>query len=315
VSTLHVGPLGEDDLATADRIMRLAFGTFLGMAEPESFMGDAGYVHTRWRADPSAAFGAWLDGQLVGSNFATSWGSFGFFGPLTVHPSHWNSGIGSRLVEAVMEVFDRWNLTHAGLFTFANSAKHVWLYQKFGFWPRFLTAVMAKPVNKEGGGTAALECYSTVPPPARTECLAACRSVTGASYAGLDLQREIRAVEEQGLGDTVLLRDGACVVGLAVCHTGPHTEAGSGICYIKAGAVLPGPGAAIRFSQLLDACESLAGTRGLHTVHAGVNLGRHEAYRVLLSRGYRTTLQGVAMERPNRSAFTHEGVYVIDDWR
>lgn len=315
MSTLRVGPLGEDDLAGADHIMRLAFGTFLGMAKPESFMGDAGYVHTRWRADPTAAFGAWLDGELVGSNFATSWGSFGFFGPLTVHPSHWNRGIGSRLVEAVMEVFDRWELTHAGLFTFAHSAKHVWLYQKFGFWPRFLTAVMTKPVDASAAGTVAFECYSTVPAPARSECLAACRSVTGAAYAGLDLQGEIHAVDEQGLGDTVLLRDGAGVVGLAVCHTGPHTEAGSGICYIKAGAVLPGSGAATRFTQLLQACESLAAARGLNTMHAGVNLGRHEAYRLLLSRGYRTTLQGVAMERPNRSAFTHEGVYVIDDWR
>lgn len=48
---------------------------------------------------------------------------------------------------------------------------------------------------------------------------------------------------------------------------------------------------------------------------AGVNLGRHEAYRALLDRGYRTILQGVAMERANRSAYNREGVYLIDDWR
>jgi hypothetical protein len=42
--------------------MRLAFGTFLGMPEPTSFMGDASYVRARWRADPTAAFGAEVGG-------------------------------------------------------------------------------------------------------------------------------------------------------------------------------------------------------------------------------------------------------------
>src|SRR5215207_3466851 len=81
-----VRPLRDEDLPTADHIMRLAFGTFLGLPDPLAFMGDADYVRTRWRADPAAAFAAELDGALVGSNFAANWGSFGFFGPLTVHP-------------------------------------------------------------------------------------------------------------------------------------------------------------------------------------------------------------------------------------
>jgi hypothetical protein len=45
-----------------------------------------------------------------------------------------------------MECFRTWGVQHAGLFTFAHSPKHITLYQKFGFWPRFLTAVMPKPV-------------------------------------------------------------------------------------------------------------------------------------------------------------------------
>jgi hypothetical protein len=36
----------------------------------------------------------------VGSNFATCWGSVGFFGPLTTRPDLWESGIGQRLVAA-----------------------------------------------------------------------------------------------------------------------------------------------------------------------------------------------------------------------
>ena len=96
---VSVRPLREDDLSEADRIMRLAFGTFFELPDPMTFMGDAGYVRTRWLAAPDAAFGAEVDGKLVGSNFATNWGSVGFFGPLTVEPDLWNKGIGSRLMD------------------------------------------------------------------------------------------------------------------------------------------------------------------------------------------------------------------------
>lgn len=41
----------------------------------------------------------------------------------------------------------------------------------------------------------------------------------------------------------------------------------------------------------------------------------HEAYRILLARGFRTTLQGVAMHRPNAAAYSKPDLFVIDDWR
>ena len=83
---VRVRPLIDGDLDEADRIFRVAFGTFLGAPEPEGFFGDADYVRTRWRADPGAALAAELDGGLAGSNFAANWGSVGFFGPLTIAP-------------------------------------------------------------------------------------------------------------------------------------------------------------------------------------------------------------------------------------
>ena len=79
-------PLTEPDLPLADRIFRLAFGTFNGLQDPLRFGGDLDKIRTRWLADPGAAFGAEVDGALVGSNFVTHWGSVGYFGPLTVRP-------------------------------------------------------------------------------------------------------------------------------------------------------------------------------------------------------------------------------------
>ena len=62
-------PLREGDSSTADHIMRLAFGTFLGRPARASFTGDAGHVPTRWRADPDAAFAAEINDEVVGSHF------------------------------------------------------------------------------------------------------------------------------------------------------------------------------------------------------------------------------------------------------
>jgi GNAT superfamily N-acetyltransferase len=294
--------------------MRLAFGTFIGLPEPTAFMGDADYVRTRWRADPNAAFVAEVGGELIGSNFATNWGSVGFFGPLTIRPDFWDQGVGKRLMEPVMELFDKWATRHAGLFTFAHSQKHVGLYQKFGFWPRFLTAIMSKPIEQIERASRWTR-FSEVPTSERDGVLSACREVTNAIYEGLDVEREIRAAAAQELGDTILLWDDSRLVALAVCHTGPGTEAGSGVCYIKFGAARPGPTAEQNFSRLLDACEEWASARNVSRLVAGVNTARHEAYQEMLARGFSTDLQGVVMSRPDEAGYNRPGVYLIDDWR
>ena len=68
-----VRPLQENDLPPADRIFRQAFGTFLGLPDPTQFCASADYVRSRWLADPEAAFAAELNGEIVGSNFASNW--------------------------------------------------------------------------------------------------------------------------------------------------------------------------------------------------------------------------------------------------
>ena len=313
-SDITVRPLQETELAAADRIMRLAFGTFIGLPDPMMFMGDADYVRSRWLADPDSAFAAEVAGEVIGSNFATNWGSVGFFGPLTIRPDFWDRGVGKRLMEPIVELFDRWGTTHAGLFTFPHSQKHVGLYQRFGFWPRFLTAIMSKPVEQTQSSSRWTR-FSDVPGADRDGVLSACREVTDAIYEGLDVANEIRAVAAQNLGDTVLLWDDSTLVGLAVCHIGPGTEAGSDVCYVKFGAARPADNAEQHFSDLLDACEELASAQGVSRLRAGVNTARHEAYRHMLARKFRTDIQGVVMSRPNEAGYNRPDVYLLDDWR
>jgi GNAT superfamily N-acetyltransferase len=306
---ISIRNLKETELHEADRIMRLAFGTFLGLPDPMTFMGDAAYVQPRWLTDPSAAFAAEFDGTLVGSSFAANWGNFGYFGPLTVHPEQWDRGIAKRLMETMVGCFDRWGTRTAGLFTFAHSQKHVGLYQKFGFWPQYLTAIMSK--RPAGRPHASWNALSQLPLKDHESVLRSCRDLTDSIYEGLDVRREIVSVRDQNLGDTLLVWSNSSLDGFAVCHFGRGTEAGSGRCYVKFAAAR----SEAALDTTLDACETLAATKNLSTIIAGVNTSRHEAYRHLITRGFRTDYQGVAMQRPNDRGFNRPSVYVIDDWR
>lgn len=317
--SIEVQLMRQSDILEADRIMRLAFGTFLGLPDPLSFMGDAGYVKTRYIANPSAALVAEVNGKLAGSNFAMNWGSVGIFGPLTIHPDLWNMGVAKRLLEKTMELFDRWKIKHAGLFTFAQSIKHIHLYQNFGFWPRFLTSVMSKTVgqtHEPEQSSYHWSRFSELNSDAKKRASEECMDLTNQIYNGLSLETEIYSVEKQRLGDTILIReDNGSLNAMAICHCGPGTEAGSGTCYVKFGAVRPSQDSSRYFDHLLAVCELFAKSQQLSRVTAGVNLGRHNAYRKMIEHHFRTDLQGVAMHKPNEAGYNTEDAYVIDDWR
>lgn len=304
----------QSDLPKADRVFRLAFGSFIGLPDPSQFSGDASFIQHRWQTEPTGGFAATKDGEIIGSNLATRWGSVGFFGPLSVHPDFWNQGIAQRLIEPIIERFTQWNIQQAGLFTFPNSPKHHALYQKFGFWPRFLTAIMAKSVQQPEAVMQGMK-YSQLSEDKRSEFLRASFELTNGIYEGLDLSREILAVDTQKLGDTVGFWDEKGLAGFAVCHSGAGTEAGSNTCYVKFGVVRSGKDAGQRFEQLLDLCETLSATQGMSRLLAGVNTSRQEAYRCLIARGFRTEITGVAMHRPNQPAYNRPDIFALDDWR
>jgi GNAT superfamily N-acetyltransferase len=310
-----IRPLTERDLPAAQRIFRLAFGTFLGVPDPSTFWADRDYVYGRFGAEHVASFAAELDGELVGSNFVTQWGSVGFFGPLTLRPDRQGAGIGKALVEAVSAQLDDWGVRHAGLFTFAQSPLHLALYQKCGFHARFLTAIMLAPAQP-GGTDIRWSRYSELAGTDRRAAELACRELTETLYEGLDLGAEIRTATARSLGDTLLLWDGAGhLAGFALCHWGPASEAGEGCCFVKFAAMRPGPAAGDHFARLLDVCGTLAVSAGVPNVLAGVNLAREEAYRYMVARGFRTEIQGVTMHRPNDWGYSRPGLYILDDWR
>jgi len=313
--SIKVGPLKQSELPEAENIMRLAFGTFLGLPNPLDFGDDRNFLVPRFHSPNVKAIAARDNGRLIGSNIVTRWGSFGFFGPLTVLPGYWDGGVAKRLMEATIKIFDRWGVRHAGLYTFAHSPKHMALYQKFGFWPRYLTTIMTW--TSEASSTTLAEppaLLSALPKRERDQAIQACAKLTHGIDKGLDLTDEIRAALAQRTGDVVLAYSRGTLDAFAVCLHGAGSEGGQKICYVKFGAARSGKGAAQRFDKLLQACEAFAASRGV-TLEAGTNLAREHAYRTMRSRGYGVTIQGVAMQRPNISGFNHAEAYVIDDWR
>jgi GNAT superfamily N-acetyltransferase len=316
--TITVGPLKRSEVAEADRIVRVAFGTFLGLPNPADFMGDRSFLVSRWHSPHVAVIAAREDGRLIGSNVVTRWGSFGFFGPLTVLPEYWNRGVAQQLLAATMKTFSGWGLRRTGLFTFPQSAKHVGLYQKVGYWPCYLTALMTRtpdaslaPPAKPADPPALL---SALGKSERERAIRACRKLTHEIERGLDLSDEIRTALAQRVGDVVLTHTRGVLDAFAVCLHGPGSEGGEKTCYVKFGAARGGAGAGKRFDRLLDACEVFAAACTA-MVEAGVNLAREDAYRRMRARGYQVTTQGVAMQRPHAPGFNRPDAYVIDDWR
>lgn len=311
---VRIGPLQHSEVDEADRIMRVAFGTFLGMPDPMAFLAGRHFIAPRFASSNVRAHAARIDGRLIGTNFATRWGRFGFLGPLTILPEYWGKGVAQQLLQATEKTFDRWDVRRAALFTFPHSAKHVGLYQKFGYWPTYLTALMVHTPEGAVHANAAGTLLSTLPRRQREAAITACARLSHRIDRGLDLSEEIRSALKQRVGDVVLVFTRATLDGFALCMTGPGSEGGEKTCYVKFAAARSGAGAGDRFSRLLEACDVFALSRGA-SLEGGVSLAREDAFRRMRAHGWQVKAQGVAMVRPHAPGHNRPDAYVIDDWR
>ncbi len=309
---IEIRAMTLDDVDQADHVMRTAFGTFLEVPDPATTFGDAQIIRPRFATTPEGAFVAARENEVLGSVLATRWGSFAFFGPLTVREDLWNQGLARRLLEPVMDLFENWEATLTGLHTFAQSTKHVGLYQRFGYWPQYLTALMAKSVERPGDDEVMR--LSALDPNDRARAVAECAHLTDALYPGLEVNVEFAEVERLGLGDVVLITDDVGVAAFAVCHCGAG-EAGSAACFVKFAAVRPGPDSERAFTRLLAGVETFAHERSVAQVTLGMNTSHRRAYSSLLERGYRSAAQGVRMQRPDDLGYCRDDVFVVDDLR
>jgi ribosomal protein S18 acetylase RimI-like enzyme len=308
-----VRQLTISDYDAAEQIIKTSFSDKLGIPDPDLFFA-GGSLKGRLSMDPDGAFGAEEDGRLVGVNIATSWGSCGYLGPLAVSPGHQGQGVAQQLLMPVMSFFRKRNVTHAGLFTFPESAQHIHLYRKFGFMPRFLTAIMSKPLEAAPAKEVRVWRYSGFQNGEQADFRDYARELTNEIYPGLDLQKEICAVQELGMGDTVFIGSDA-LDGFAICHYGEGSEAKRGSMYIKFAAARLCANSAVLFNSLLMACESIAREEGVSKIAAGMSTARDAAFESMLTAGFKTDYLGVYMHKPNEPGYCRPDVFAIDDWR
>ena len=273
----------------------------------------ADYIHTRSMTDPAAAFKPGVKANFWAANFATNWGSVGFFRPLTIDPDYWDRGVGKRLIEPHGMFLP---LAHkaCGVVYLRAESKARWSLS--AVWicsPGNITAIMARPV-KPGTETRG-QLFSELSEQERVEFWTACRDLTNGSTKDWIPRSKSKRSRANSSLTRFRSRTTRKLVACAACHCGEGTEAGTGACYVKFAAVKPGPNQAEVFANLLSACDSLAARRGLSQLVAGVNTARLEAYQQMLAGGFRTLMQGVAMHRADDSGYDRPGSFVIDDWR
>jgi len=313
--TLTIRQMTAADVVAAEQITRIAFGAFFGVPDPTQFRGDGEAVSGRFHANPDGAFVGELDGRLVASGLVMDWGKLAVLGPLAVDPDHWGKGIAHQMMAPMVDYLDRRNFDFTGLFTHPQSSSHIRLYEEFGFWMRRITGVMMKPVEEAAIHSEFVR-LSELTGVEFDAALSACKSLADSVYPGLDISREILTISELGLGDTLILHHQGASVGFAICHFGARSEASSARLLVKF-ALIKERGAEGHefFKSLLASCENLAAQLGAPEIAAGANSGRTQAYHLMKEAGYRTTMNGVIMMRPDLSGYNRADSLVIDDWR
>ena len=227
----------------------------------------------------------------------------------------WDSGLGRLLLAPILDCFDRWQLTLTGLYTFPNSAKHLHLYQQFGFWPRFLTAIMSRPVDHTERQSQ-WGAFSNVAAADRQDVLSECFDLTHSVYPGLRLDREIQGVDDQGLGETVLIRSGAELDGIAVCQCGYRHRGGRRQllyqvcrCAARTGccrAVRPASG---RLRATGEIQRAVAASGGCEPG------ARTRPFEPCVGRAFARICSGYQCTAPTSLATATPMPSVIDDWR
>jgi ribosomal protein S18 acetylase RimI-like enzyme len=260
------------------------------------------------------------DGKIVGAALAVMWGTVGVVGPIAVLTNYQNQDIGQQLLAACQEFFDENKAALAGASTYPYSPKHLMLYQKFGYRPRGLVVVTGKHLDRREPAPPArparpglgVRRYSTLEEAKKKPAMARLRRITNGIWRGL---KEVEIVDGLALGDTLLLEKGREIVGFAICHLPPNSEAPHGSAYVKFLAIDQRHQKPEHLHALLGGVEDLAVSVQLGQVVAPAYTYYWNAYQALLERGYRIDFTMVRMKRGKQEDVEDPASLVLDDWR
>jgi len=264
--------------------------------------------------------------KIVGAALAVTWGTVGVLGPVAVLTNYHNQTIGQQLIRAAQDFFDENKATLHGCVTYPTSPKHLYLYHKFGYRPKQLTAIMSRTIDRgaarvpaapKPGKTPLLATrrFSTLEEAKKKAALARIHRITNAVCRGMDLAKEIEIVDGLALGDTVLLERGRDLIGFAICHAPGVSEAPAGALYVKFLAIDPPHRKPEHLEHFVAALESLGQELGVQRVILPVYARYWTAYNILVQCGYQIDFTMIRMQRGKQEDYEDPDDLVLDDWR
>ena len=257
-------------------------------------------------ANPDGAIVAEEGNDLQGAAFSCLWGRTGWVGPLGVDPQHQGIGVGSRLLEEVIQSLQGAGATVIGTELPVAEERAVGFLLRRGFRPHPPTLVMEKKVIDEGvpENTPEPTYFSSLMEEKRGEFLDDVRSLSASMDADLDYTAAVEQVDATRMGESLILREAENPVGLAICHTRSYVSEGEPellrvpvLCLNEAS---PHP----TLDKLLAVVGLLARETRADRIRIPVPGRCWEAVRYLLERGFRvagTRQRMTLMGYPDRS--------------
>lgn len=245
----------------------------------------------------------WRDdrGEVIAFNVAHLSGTEGWMGPLAVRPEWQGTGLGKTIVKEGIAWLRAHGAITVGLETMPRTMDNIGFYSSLGFLPGRLTITVTVEAAERDRPVALA---GDLPARGRTDVIAACRDLTQLVKPGIDFTRELELTLQLGLGDIVLLYDGAGLSGFALFHATALVEGRSREEMRVLKLVLRDDALVPQIASLISDAARRAGTR---RAAIRVQTEYDETYRQLIETGARVrwtdlrmTVRGYGEETPGR---------------
>jgi len=295
---IDIRQMHEEDADAVRQVDAIAFGVWWKQLRREVTdlpVRTRASVLSCLEKDPGGCFVAEEDGRVVGIIFSRTWGCVGWFGPLAVSPECQGRGIGQQLIAASLDYLRR-NGGIIGLETMPESPYNLGLYLRLGFQARLPTFFLSKQLDRPGSDALQTAVWSSAGDRLQERWLAHLREVTARIYPGLDYSKEIVTTARRGLGETLVLTDGARAVGFSTLWLVAAREGwGDELAGLHVSALDPDHTDEESFYALIQASEALARLHVKVALTIPVNSGHTWAVEHLLRWGYRVDRSMVRM--------------------
>ena len=315
---LNVRDMGEDDIEDVREIGRRAWSDLYSKEFQQNFdvpKRSKRNILFYLDKEPGGCLVADSNGRAVGDIFCHAWGRVGWFGPVEVHPSHQNSGIGKQLIRAGLDYLESKGCNVIGLETMPETVKHMSLYSGIGCVPDRITYLLKKGLaskwrdrNDPPQGMS-ISRYRDI---AEEDVLSSVRRLSSMVMPDLDYSREVVYSMKHNTGETLLLRKGEAIEGFALVYTYPTSD-GSKNSSIRLMVVSPECSTREIGAYLMGACEETAAEAGRDRMHVRFYTGNYRPFGLLKECGY--TLKGTNLRMLYRGVIAPDnGLYHLSSW-